>query len=324
LKIGDIYIKDPCVAFAPMEDVSDQSFRIICKRKGASLLFSEFVAADGIIRGVEKSLKKMDFAEEERPFGIQIFGSEEKSLLEAALYAEQQKPDFIDLNFGCPVKKIASKGAGSGMLKKPEKIIRICKTIVEALKTPVTVKTRLGYDEKSKIIVDLAEKLQDVGIKALTIHGRTKQQLYGGEADWTLIGKVKNNQRMHIPIIGNGDIDSPQKAKLAFDNYGVDGIMIGRAAIGNPWIFSQIREFLLHNKEIELPRIQERIAICREHLMASIALKGEIRGVNEMKRHYAPYFKAIPSIKTYRNDLVLASNVNEVESVLNRILEDYT
>ncbi len=323
MKIGTIHIEEPCIAFAPMEDISDQSFRRICKRKGASLLFTEFVAADAIIRGVEKSLKKMHFSEEERPFGIQIFGSNQTSLIQAALYAEKQKADFVDLNFGCPVKKIASKGAGSGMLQYPEKLLQITKAIVDEVNIPVTVKTRLGYDEKSKIIVDLAEKLQDVGIKALSIHGRTKQQMYSGVADWTLIGKVKNNQRMHIPIIGNGDIDSPQKAKEAFDNYGVDGIMIGRAAIGNPWIFSQIKEFIIHNKEIELPTLEERVSVCREHLSASIALKGEKRGINEMKKHYAPYFKGIPSIKTYRNELVLANTFIQIDSILKKILERY-
>jgi tRNA-dihydrouridine synthase B len=324
MKIGNLHIKEPYIAFAPMEDVSDIVFRKICKRYGASMVYTEFVASDGIIRNVGSSLDKMRFAEEERPIGIQIFGNEEKALSLAAKKAEEFKPDVIDINFGCPVKKIASKGAGSGIMKYPDKMIALTKSVVDAVQIPVSVKTRLGYDENTKNIVEIAERLQDVGIQALCIHGRTKAQLYKGKADWTLIGEVKNNPRMRIPIIGNGDIDSVSTAKKCFDKYGVDGIMIGRAAIGNPWIFREVKEFLLNNKMINRPNIQEKVSVCREHLELSIKEKGKKRGINEMRKHYSNYFKSLAGIKEIRIKLMIENRFEAITLLLDEIREKYS
>ena len=296
---------------APMEDITDPPFRVLCKRLGADVMVSEFISSEGLIRDAVKSLHKLDFSESERPIGIQIFGHDEISLCKAAEVAEKANPDFIDINWGCPVRKIVAKGAGAGILNDIPKMVRITKSVVEAVKLPVTVKTRLGWDDSSRNIVSIAEQLQDVGIAAISIHGRTKAQLYRGVADWTLIGEVKNNKRMFIPVIGNGDIDSPEKAKEML-KYNVDGLMIGRATIGNPWIFKQIKAYLKDGTIIPLPTINERVEICKEHLKNSIEWKGEVTGIAEMRKHYSGYFKGIPDFKPYRIILVTSKEANQL------------
>lgn len=304
---------------APMEDVTDPSFRYICKEFGADVLFTEFISSDGLIRDAKKSLAKLDIFPYEMPIGIQIYGHLKEPMIEAAKMAEAAKPAFIDINFGCPVNKIANRGAGSGMMRYPEKLIDITASVVKAVNLPVTVKTRLGWDENSKIIVELAEQLQDVGIAAITIHGRTRAQLYKGEADWTLIGEMKNNPRMKIPIIGNGDITSPQGAKEAFDKYGVDGIMIGRATYGRPWIFREIKHYLATGELLPEPTVKERADIARKHLLKSVEVKGERVGVLEMRRHLSSYFKALPDFKEYRMKLVTENDYREVINIINKI-----
>lgn len=304
---------------APMEDVTDPSFRYICKEFGADVLFTEFISSDGLIRDAKKSLAKLDIFPYEMPIGIQIYGHLKEPMIEAAKMAEAAKPAFIDINFGCPVNKIANRGAGSGMMRYPEKLIDITASVVKAVNLPVTVKTRLGWDENSKIIVELAEQLQDVGIAAITIHGRTRAQLYKGEADWTLIGEMKNNPRMKIPIIGNGDITSPQGAKEAFDKYGVDGIMIGRATYGRPWIFREIKHFLTTGELLPEPTVKERADIARKHLLKSVEVKGERVGVLEMRRHLSSYFKALPDFKEHRMKLVTENDYREVINIINKI-----
>lgn len=300
---------------APMEEVTDPSFRHLCKDFGADVLISEFISSDALSREVEKSIRKMHFDEDERPFGIQIFGHDEDSLISAARLAESAQPDFIDINWGCPVKKVVSKGAGSAILKDIPKMIRLTKAVVEAVNLPVTVKTRLGWEENDKPIVEAAEMLQDVGIKALTIHGRTRSQMYSGTADWTLIGEVKNNPRMTIPIIGNGDIDSPGKAVEYKKRYGVDAVMIGRAAIGNPWIFKQIKDFL-KGVEPSYPDYEERVRICLKHLQLSKDWKGERTAILEMRKHYANYFKGIPHFKERKIKLMSALTIDECREIL--------
>ncbi len=300
---------------APMEEVTDPSFRHLCKDFGADVLISEFISSDALSREVEKSIRKMHFDEDERPFGIQIFGHDEDSLIAAARLAESANPDFIDINWGCPVKKVVSKGAGSAILKDIPKMIRLTKAVVDAVSLPVTVKTRLGWEEAEKPIVEAAEMLQDVGIKALTIHGRTRSQMYSGTADWTLIGEVKNNPRMSIPIIGNGDIDSPEKAVEYKKRFGVDAIMIGRAAIGNPWIFRQIKDYL-QGREPSYPDYKERVNVCLKHLQMAKEWKGERTAILEMRKHYANYFKGIPHFKERKIKLMSALSIEECAEIL--------
>ncbi len=319
VKIGDIALGEFPLLLAPMEDVSDPPFRFVCKEQGVDLMYTEFVSSEGLIRDAAKSLQKLDIFEYERPIGIQIFGSDIESMVEATKIATQVNPDLIDINYGCPVKKVACKGAGAGILTNPEKMVAMTKAIVEATHLPVTVKTRLGWDEQTKNIVDVAERLQDVGIKALSIHGRTRVQMYKGEADWTLIGRVKENSRMHIPIFGNGDIDSPEKAKEYKNRFGVDGIMIGRASIGYPWVFREIKHFLTTGETLEGPNFLERLRVCKLHFEKSIEWKGEKVGVVEMRRHYANYFKGIPHFKEYRTSLVGANAASEVNEIFGQL-----
>lgn len=322
--IGDINLPEFPLLLAPMEDVSDPPFRAVCKQNGADIMYSEFISSEGLIRDAIKSKKKLDFEEEERPFGIQIFGGDEEAMAMSARICETVSPDLVDINFGCPVKKVVSKGAGAGVLKDIDLMVKLTDSVVKSTRLPITVKTRLGWDDKTKNIEEVAERLQDIGIKALTIHGRTRCQLYKGEADWTLIGKIKNNPRIKIPIFGNGDIDSPQKALEYKNRYGIDGIMIGRAAIGYPWIFREIKHYLNTGELLAPPTLQERLQVCRTHLQRSLQWKGPIVGVNEMRRHYTNYLKGLPGIKEFRLRLVTLSNPNEIEAVLNEIGEKYS
>ncbi|MBU3714569.1 MAG: tRNA dihydrouridine synthase DusB [Ferruginibacter sp.] len=322
-QIGDIKLPEFPLLLAPMEDVSDPPFRAVCKDNGADLMFSEFISSEGLIRDAIKSKQKLDFSEEERPFGIQIFGGDEDAMAMSARICETVNPDLVDINFGCPVKKVVSKGAGAGVLKDVDLMVRLTESVVKSTKLPVTVKTRLGWDDQSKNIEEVAERLQDVGIKALSIHGRTRCQLYKGEADWTLIGKVKNNPRIKIPIFGNGDIDSPQKALEYKKRYGVDGIMIGRAAIGYPWIFREIKAYLKDNTILPSPTLEERVAVCKKHLHKSVEWKGPIVGINEMRRHYTNYLKGLPGIKEFRYKLVTLTSPESIYEVLDQISEHY-
>lgn len=321
--IGPIKLPEFPLLLAPMEDVSDPPFRAVCKDNGADLMYSEFISSEGLIRDAMKSRKKLDFTEEERPFGIQIFGGDEEAMAMSARICETVNPDLVDINFGCPVKKVVSKGAGAGVLKDIDLMVRLTSAVVKSTSLPVTVKTRLGWDDQTKNIEEVAERLQDVGIKALSIHGRTRCQLYKGEADWTLIGKVKNNPRINIPIFGNGDIDSPQKALEYKNRYGVDGIMIGRAAIGYPWIFREIRHFLNTKETLAPPTLQERIDVCRKHLQRSVEWKGPVVGINEMRRHYTNYLKGLPGIKEFRFKLVTLTSPESINEVLDQMLEHY-
>ncbi len=323
LKIDNIEIGYKPILLAPMEDITDPPFRRLCKKYGADLMYTEFISSEGLIRDALKSREKLDFEESERPIGIQIFGHDVDSMKLAAELASEAKPDIIDINFGCPVKKVVSKGAGAAMLKDIDKMLRITKTVVDSTSIAVTVKTRLGWDESDKPIVRLAEQLQDVGVKALTIHGRTRSQLYGGNADWTLIREVKENPRMQIPIIGNGDITTAEIAKQRFDDYHVDGVMIGRAATGNPWLFEQCRALIDNNQEARNISIAERVATCREHINLSVEWKGERRAINEMRKHYTGYFKGIYNFKPFKRELVLASNKESLMSILDRVLETF-
>jgi nifR3 family TIM-barrel protein len=302
-----------------MEDVTDPPFRRLCRELGADWVYTEFISADGLIRDAQKSLRKLDIRPRERPVSIQLFGADTGAMTGAAQAAAGAGPDFIDINFGCPVRKVASKGAGSGIMNDVPKMVEMTRRIVQAVKLPVTVKTRLGYDQRSKNIVDIAERLQDCGIAAIAIHGRTRCQMYRGRADWTLIGEVKNNPRMHIPVIGNGDITDGPTAREALDRYGVDGIMVGRAAIGNPWVFREIRHFLATGRVLPEPTLEERLATCGQHLALSVEWKGARTGVFEMRRHYGNYFRGIPGIKPYRMRLVTAGSEGEVRAVLDEI-----
>ena len=322
-KIGPISLPEFPLLLAPMEDVSDPPFRAVCKDNGADLMYSEFISSEGLIRDAIKSRKKLDFSEEERPFGIQIFGGDEEALGMSARICEAVNPDLVDINFGCPVKKVALKGAGAGVLKDVDLMVRLTESVVKSTKLPVTVKTRLGWDENTKNIEEVAERLQDVGIQALSIHGRTRAQMYKGEADWTLIAKVKNNPRIKIPIFGNGDIDSPQKAKAYKERYGVDGIMIGRAAIGYPWIFREIKAFLKDGTILPPPTLEERVIVCKKHLNRSIEWKGPVVGINEMRRHYTNYLKGLPGIKEFRYKLVTLTSPESINEVLDQITEHY-
>lgn len=324
VKIGNISLPEFPLLLAPMEDVSDPPFRAVCKDNGADLMFSEFISSEGLIRDAIKSLKKLDFDEEERPFGIQIFGGDEEALGMSAKICETVNPDLVDINFGCPVKKVAMKGAGAGVLKDIDLMVRLTASVVNSTSLPVTVKTRLGWDDNTRNIEEVAERLQDVGIKALSIHGRTRTQMYKGEADWTLIGKVKNNPRINIPIFGNGDIDSAEKAVEYKNRYGVDGVMIGRAAIGYPWIFKEIKHFIQTGEHLPPPTIEQRVAVCKKHLHKSFEWKGPKVGIFEMRRHYANYLKGLPNIKEFRSRLVILNTVEEIDAVLDEIVQKFS
>lgn len=322
-QIGEIILPEFPLLLAPMEDVSDPPFRAVCKANGADLMYSEFISSEGLIRDAMKSRRKLDFEEEERPFGIQIFGGDEEAMGLSARICETVNPDLVDINYGCPVKKVAGKGAGAGVLKDIDLMVRLTDSVVKSTTLPVTVKTRLGWDENNKNIMEVAERLQDTGIKALTIHGRTRCQMYKGEADWSLIAAVKNNPRIHIPVFGNGDIDSPQKALEYKNRYGVDGIMIGRAAIGYPWIFREIKHFLQTGEMLPPPSLQERLEVCRTHLVRSLDWKGPVVGINEMRRHYTNYLKGLPGIKEFRLKLVTLNDVNAIFEVFEQIADHY-
>lgn len=323
MKIGDTELGERPLFLAPMEDVTDASFRYICKEFGADVMYTEFVSSDGLIRDARKSLEKLKTFPYERPIGIQIYGHIPEAMVEAAKMAEEAQPSFIDINFGCPVNKIANRGAGSGMMRYPDKMVDITRRVVEAVKLPVTVKTRLGWDENSKIIVELAEQLQETGIEALTIHGRTRAQLYKGEADWTLIGEIKRNPRMRIPIIGNGDISTDIQAKEAFERYGVDGVMIGRATYGRPWIFREIKHFLQTGEHMPPLTVEEKVDLAKRHLLKSVEVKGERVGVLEMRRHLSAYFKSLPDFKPIRMKLVTEDSHIELLNILDQIKEKY-
>lgn len=330
MRIGNVDLGDKPVLLAPMEDVTDASFRVVCKKFGADMVYTEFIPSDGLIRDAAKAIAKMKTSDEEAPIAIQIYGNDPVAMVEAAKMADHAEEiagghgcDIIDINFGCPVNKIAGRGAGSGMMREPDKMVMITEQIVKAVRKPVTVKTRLGWDENSKIIVGLAERLQDTGIQALTIHGRTRCQMYKGEADWTLIGEVKNNPRMHIPIIGNGDINSARKAKEAFDRFGVDGIMVGRASFGHPWIFREIKHYLETGEELPPMSVRDRVALAKWHLSLSVGLKGPVTGVLEMRRHLSCYFKGLPDFKETRVRLVTEPSAVELDKLLDFVGEKW-
>ena len=319
VKIGNLNLGSFPLLLAPMEDVSDPPFRALCKENGADVMYTEFISSEGLIRDAEKSVQKLDIYPFEKPIGIQIFGNNIDSMKEATEICEKANPDIIDINYGCPVKKIACKGSGAGILQDIPKMVSMTKEIVKTTSLPVTVKTRLGWDDSTKYIVEIAERLQDIGIKAISIHGRTRKQMYKGDADWTLIGEIKNNPRMNIPVFGNGDVDSPIKAKEMKEKYGVDWIMIGRAAIGYPWIFNEIKHYLKTGKLKKGPDMNERIRVCKNHLKHSIAWKGERLGVVETRRHYTNYFRSIPNFKPYKKILVSCDNPKEIFSTLDEI-----
>tara|TARA_Y100000739_G_scaffold227467_1_gene237065 strand:- start:4227 stop:5222 length:996 start_codon:yes stop_codon:yes gene_type:complete len=323
-RIGDIELGEFPLLLAPMEDVSDPPFRAVCKKYGADVMYTEFISSEGLIRDAVKSKMKLDIFEYERPIGIQIFGSNIGSMREAAALAEAVGPDIIDINYGCPVKKVALKGAGAGILQDIPKMVEMTKEIVDTCSLPVTVKTRLGWDDNSKYIVEVAERLQDVGIKAISIHGRTRAQMYKGSADWTLISEVKNNPRMNIPVFGNGDIDSPEKAVEYKNKYGVDGVMIGRASIGSPWVFNEIKHYMATGKHLPSPNMTERIEAVNMHFERSLEWKGERLGIVEMRRHYANYFKGIPDFKKHRLDLVTFETSDEIRDKLKFIADQFS
>lgn len=322
-KIGNIDLGGFPLLLAPMEDVSDPPFRYVCKQNGADMMYTEFISSEGLIRDAAKSKIKLDIFEYERPIGIQLFGGEIGSMIEAAKIAEAAQPDLIDINYGCPVKAVACKGAGAALLQDIPKMVKMTEEIVKAVKLPVTVKTRLGWDDSTKNIVEVAERLQDIGIQALTVHGRTRKQMYKGPADWHLIGKIKENPRMHIPIFGNGDVDSPSKAVEMRNRYGVDGVMIGRASIGYPWIFNEIKHYLQTGTLLSSPTIEQRVETCRTHFIKSLEWKGPKLGIFEMRRHYANYFKGLDHFKDFRMQLVTVNSGEEVNGILNQVLEHY-
>lgn len=324
VKIGNIELGEFPLLLAPMEDVSDPPFRYVCKQNGADLMYTEFISSEGLIRDAIKSRHKLDIFDYERPIGIQIFGGDEEAMALATQIVDATQPDLVDINFGCPVKKVVCKGAGAAVLKDIDLMVRLTEAVVRSTQLPVTVKTRLGWDDTTKNIEEVAERLQDVGVKALSIHGRTRAQLYKGEADWSLIAAVKNNQRMRIPIFGNGDIDTPQKALEYKNRYGVDGIMIGRASIGNPWVFNEIKHFLKTGEHLPKPTINDRVNVCRIHLQKSCEWKGEKTGVFEMRRHYAQYFQGFNHFKPYRTRLVSADNLSELHQILDEVLAFYS
>ena len=323
VKIGTIELGEFPLLLAPMEDVSDPPFRLVCKQNGADLMYTEFISSEGLIRAAAKSRQKLDIFEYERPIGIQIFGSLIESMREATEIASQAQPDLIDINYGCPVKNVACRGAGASLLQDIDKMVAMTKAVVESTHLPVTVKTRLGWDDTTKNVYEVAERLQDVGIKALTIHGRTRAQMYKGHADWSLIREIKRNPRIQIPIFGNGDVDSVEKAANWRLEYEVDGIMIGRAAIGYPWIFREIKHFFATGEKLAGPTLAERISVCSTHLEKSIEWKGTKTGIFEMRRHYANYFKGLPDFKEYRMRLVSLENVDDISSVLSEVEEKF-
>jgi len=324
VKIGNIELPEFPLLLAPMEDVSDPPFRAVCKQNGADLMYTEFISSEGLIRNAAKSLQKLDIFDFERPIGVQIFGSDIDSMRESAIISTSVNPDLIDINYGCPVKNVACKGAGAALLRDIPKMVLMTSEIVKSTHLPVTVKTRLGWDESTKNVEDVAERLQDVGIEAISIHGRTRKQMYKGDADWTLIAEIKNNPRIKIPVFGNGDISSPEKAVEYKNRYGVDGIMIGRAAIGHPWIFNEIKHFMKTGEHLAPPGIKERVDVTREHLEMSIKWKGMNLGIAEMKRHYANYFKGLPFFKDFRTKLVMSDNIDEIRAVLIAIEQEYS
>ncbi|ULQ56117.1 tRNA dihydrouridine synthase DusB [Flavihumibacter rivuli] len=324
VKIDNIALPEFPLLLAPMEDVSDPPFRAVCKDNGADLMYTEFISSEGLIRDAIKSRQKLDIFDYERPIGIQIFGGDEEAMAMSAQIVDTVNPDLLDINFGCPVKKVVTKGAGAAVLKDINLMVRLTSACVRSTRLPVTVKTRLGWDHDSINIVEVAERLQDVGIKALSIHGRTRSQLYKGEADWTHIARVKENPRIKIPIFGNGDIDSPEKAVEYKKRFGVDGIMIGRAAIGYPWIFNEIKHFMATGEHLPPPTIEQRVEVIRKHLHRSVEWKGALAGINEMRRHYNNYLKGLPNIREYRLKLVTFKTVEEIDSVLDEITRTYT
>ena len=319
VKIGNVSLGEFPLLLAPMEDVSDPPFRAVCKAGGADLMYTEFISSEGLIRHAAKSRQKLDIFEYERPIGIQLFGGDIGNMVGSAEIASAVNPDLIDINYGCPVKAVACRGAGAALLQDIPKMVKMTEEIVKCTHLPVTVKTRLGWDDKTRNVTEVAERLQDIGIKALTVHGRTRVQMYKGDADWTLIGEIKNNPRIHIPIFGNGDIDSPQKVVEYKNRYGVDGVMIGRASVGNPWVFNEIKHFMKTGVLLPGPDVPERVRVCREHFDFSMRWKGDRLGVFEMRRHYASYFKSIPDFKPYRARLVEADTAAEVHAILDEI-----
>jgi tRNA-dihydrouridine synthase B len=323
VKIGNVELPDFPLLLAPMEDVSDPPFRALCKSNSCDMMYTEFISVEGLIRDAAKSIQKLDIYDEERPIGVQIFGAELDSMIRAAEIVEEAQPEVLDINFGCPVKKVVCKMAGAGILQDIPKMVALTEAIVKSTKLPVTVKTRLGWDEQSIKIVEVAERLQDVGIHAISIHGRTRKQMYKGEADWTWIAKVKENPRLHIPVFGNGDIDSPERAVAYKDKYGVDGVMIGRASIGNPWIFREIKHYIQTGECLPKPSFSERLDAVRQHLTHSIEWKGTTIGINEMKRHYTNYFKGLPGIKPWRNKLVMENDPKTLFAILDELKDIY-
>jgi len=323
VKIRDIELGDFPLLLAPMEDVSDPPFRALCKENGADLMYTEFISSEGLIRDAVKSVEKLDIFEYERPVGIQIFGNDIESMKLATEITAKTNPDIIDINYGCPVKKVACKGSGAGILQDIPKMVRMTAEIVKSTSLPVTVKTRLGWDEDTKYIVEVAERLQDVGIEGISIHGRTRKQMYKGEADWELIAAVKNNPRMHIPVFGNGDINTPEKALLYKEKYGVDGLMIGRASIGYPWIFNEIKHFRTTGEHLPGPTLEQRVDVARRHLEMSVKWKGEKLAIVEMKRHYSNYFRGIPHFRAFRSKLVTSFDLNEVYDTLDEVAEKF-
>lgn len=323
MHIDDLDLGHQPLFLAPMEDITDPSFRYLCKKHGADVMYTEFISSDGLIRDGAKSVKKLEIFDYERPMGIQLYGHLVESMVEATHRALESEPELIDINYGCPVRKIANRGAGAGLLANIPLMMEMTRAIVEASSVPVTVKTRLGWDEQSKVIVEVAEGLQDQGIKALTIHGRTRAQMYKGKADWTLIGEVKNNPRMHIPIIGNGDITNPVEAREAFDRYGVDGIMIGRAAVGKPWLFGHVKHYLTTGELLPDPTVAEKVEMARLHFTKSLEIKAEPVGVFEMRRHFSNYFKGLPHFREMRLKLLTSLRVDEIFALLDQIREVY-
>jgi tRNA-dihydrouridine synthase B len=324
VKIGHIELSDFPLLLAPMEDVSDPPFRAVCKEAGADLMYTEFISSEGLIRDAAKSRQKLDIFEYERPIGIQLFGGDIETMVQSTEIASQVHPDLIDINYGCPVKAVACKGAGAALLQDIPKMVRMTEQIVKCTSLPVTVKTRLGWDDKTKNVVEVAERLQDIGIKALTIHGRTRVQMYKGAADWSLIARIKENPRMQIPIFGNGDIDSPEKALEYKNTFGVDGIMIGRAAIGYPWIFREIKHYVNFGSKLSPPTMDERVCATKKHVDFSVRWKGDRLGIFEMRRHYANYFKGIPDFKPFRTRLVEVETIADVSAILDEVLATYT
>ena len=322
-KIGSIELGSFPLLLAPMEDVSDPPFRALCKEQGADVMYTEFISSEGLIRDAAKSMMKLDIYEKERPIGIQIFGANLDSMLQAVDIVEKTNPDIIDINYGCPVKKVVCKGAGAGILKDIPKMVSLTKAIVERTKLPVTVKTRLGWDHDSIQIVDVAERLQDVGAQAISIHGRTRAQMYKGDANWHPIAAVKNNQRMRIPVFGNGDVDTPEKAMMMRDEFGLDGAMIGRASIGNPWFFGQVKHYFKTKEHLPPPTIKDRVEMARRHLQMAIDWKGDKLGVFETRRHYTNYFKGIPHFKEYRLQMVTLDDASEVFEVFDRVASNF-